>query len=121
MPFTAQGIAPDLVFSPHSIPSRMTISHMIEILAGKVGSLAGRYIDGTAFSPESQMDLRKELQSLGFRPDGTERMYNGITGEEYLTDMYIGNMYYLKLKHMVVNKLNARASGRIQLLTRQPI
>ncbi len=121
MPFTASGIIPDVIFSPHSIPSRMTISHLIEMLAGKVGSLAGRYINGTTFDSEKEVDLRKELLKFGFRDNGTEKMYNGITGEEFKANIFVGNMYYLKLKHMVANKLHARAAGRIQLLTRQPI
>ncbi len=121
MPFTASGITPDIIFSPFSLPSRMTISHLIEMLAGKVGCLSGRYVNGTSFAAENQEDLRKELLSLGFRENGTERMYNGITGEEMEAAIYIGNMYYLRLKHMVANKLHSRASGRIQLLTRQPI
>ena len=121
MPFTVSGIIPDIIFSPHSVPSRMTISHLIELLAGKVGALSGRYIDGTTFSPEPEADLRKELKGLGFRPDGTERMYNGITGKEFAVEIFVGDMYYLRLKHMVANKLHARSSGRIQLLTRQPI
>jgi DNA-directed RNA polymerase subunit B' len=121
MPFTASGIKPDLIFSPHSIPSRMTISHMIEVLAGKTGALSGRQIDGTIFQAEKEADLRKELLSLGFRDNGTEKMYNGITGEEFEAQIFIGAMYYQKLKHMVANKLHSRASGRIQLLTRQPI
>src|SRR3989339_26150 len=121
LPFTASGIVPDLIFSPHSIPSRMTVSHLIEVIGGKVGALGGRYIDGTTFSAEAEKDLRSELLSLGFRENGTERMYNGITGEEMPAMIYVGNMYYLKLKHMVANKMHARASGKIQLLTRQPI
>ncbi|MEM4266923.1 MAG: DNA-directed RNA polymerase subunit B, partial [Candidatus Nanoarchaeia archaeon] len=121
MPFTASGIKPDIIFSPHSIPSRMTISHMIEVLAGKTGALAGRFIDGTIFEAEKEIDLRKQLLELGFRDNGTEKMYNGITGEEFEVQIFIGNMYYQKLKHMVANKLHSRASGRIQLLTRQPI
>jgi len=121
MPFTATGVVPDLIFSPHSIPSRMTISHLIEMVAGKVGSLSGRYIDGTTFNSEKEVDLRKELVEKGFRYDGTERLYDGMTGEVYKAEIFIGSMYYLKLKHMVANKLHARASGRIQLLTRQPI
>ncbi|MBI4158747.1 DNA-directed RNA polymerase subunit B [Candidatus Woesearchaeota archaeon] len=121
MPFSASGITPDIIFSPHSIPGRMTISHLIEVVAGKVGSLAGRYIDGTTFDVEKESDLRKELVQLGFRENGTEVFYNGMTGEKFKARIFVGNMYYLRLKHMVANKLHARASGRIQLLTRQPI
>ena len=121
IPFTASGIKPDLIFSPHSLPKRMTVNHLIEVLAGKVGALAGKYIDGTSFDVEPEEDLRKELLKLGFRENGTETMYNGITGEKMDAQIFIGTMYYLKLKHMAANKLHARASGRIQLLTRQPI
>lgn len=121
MPFTVNGIVPDIIFSPHSVPSRMTVSHLVEVVAGKVGALTGRYIEGTAFSPEPEQNIRHQLLDLGFRENGTERMINGITGEEFNVKIYIGNMYYLRLKHMVANKLHARASGRIQLLTRQPI
>jgi DNA-directed RNA polymerase subunit B' len=121
MPFTASGIVPDIIFSPHSIPSRMTISHLIEALAGKTGALRGKCVDGTTFDAEPEERIRQELLSLGFRMDGTEKMYNGITGEEFEVQIFVGNMYYQRLKHMVANKLHARASGRIQLLTRQPI
>ncbi|MEK6933106.1 MAG: DNA-directed RNA polymerase subunit B [Nanoarchaeota archaeon] len=121
MPFTSSGITPDIIFSPHGIPSRMTISHVIETLAGKVGALSGQYIDGTTFDAMSEKELRLILLELGFREDGTETMYNGMTGEEFKAKIYVGDMYYLKLKHMVANKLHSRASGRIQLLTRQPI
>jgi len=121
IPFTASGIKPDIIFSPHSIPSRMTISHLIEIIAGKIGALSGRVIDGTTFDSEPVSDLRKELLELGFKEDGTETMYNGITGERFEAKIFVGNMYYLKLKHLVANKIHSRASGRIQLLTRQPI
>ena len=120
MPFSASGIMPDLIFSPHGIPSRMTIAHLIEMIAGKVGSLAGRYINGTTFDAEPEERLRKELLSLGFRESGIETLYNGITGEKYDATIFIGNMYYLKLKHMVANKIHSRARGPIQLLTRQP-
>lgn len=121
IPFTTSGLKPDLIFSPHSIPSRMTISHLIEIVAGKAGALSGQYIDGTTFNAKPEADLREMLHNMGFRENGTEKMYNGLTGEAYSVNIYIGNMYYLRLKHMVANKLHARASGRIQLLTRQPI
>jgi len=120
MPVSASGIVPDIIFNPHGIPSRMTISHLIELLAGKVGSLSGRYIDGTPFESEDHNNLRKELAKLGFREDGTETFYNGRTGEMFKAQIYVGDMYYLKLKHMVANKVHARARGPVQLLTRQP-
>lgn len=120
MPFSVKGVRPDLIFSPHGIPSRMTISHLIELMAGKVGALSGRYIDGTLFDAEKEKDLRAELEEYGFREDGTEEMINGQTGEVFKAKIFIGNMYYLKLKHMVDNKLHSRARGPIQLLTRQP-
>ena len=120
MPYSASGITPDIIFNPHGIPSRMTMSHLIELISGKVGSLAGRYIDATPFESEDHVDLRKELSNLGFREDGTETLYNGRTGEMLTAQIYVGDMYYLKLKHMVANKIHARARGPIQLLTRQP-
>jgi len=120
VPFTSGGLRPDIMFSPHGIPSRMTVSHMLELLAGKVGSLSGRYIDATMFEAESEDSLRKELLSMGFRDDGSESLYNGVTGEQFDVKIFIGNMYYLKLRHMVANKIHSRARGPIQLLTRQP-
>ncbi len=120
MPFTASGVIPDILFSPHGIPSRMTISHLLESLGGKVGALGGRYINATTFNAEPEEAMRNELLSLGFRENGVETMYNGMTGEQFAVKIYIGNMYYLKLKHMVANKLHSRARGPIQLLTRQP-
>lgn len=120
MPFSASGIVPDLLFSPHGIPTRMTVSHLLELIAGKTGALSGRYIDGTTFSSESEEEIRKELASRGFRENGVEAMYNGLTGEQFEARIFIGNMYYLKLKHMVANKIHSRGRGPIQLLTRQP-
>jgi len=120
MPFSASGIVPDLIFSPHGIPSRMTISHLIELLGGKVGALSGRYINGTTFDAEPEEKLREELKSMGFRENGVETFYNGITGEVLKAKIFVGDMYYLKLKHLVANKLHSRARGPIQLLTRQP-
>jgi DNA-directed RNA polymerase beta subunit len=120
MPFSTSGITPDLIFSPHGIPSRMTIAHLIELVGAKVGALGGRYIDGTAFEAEREEALRQELTSYGFRENGTETLYNGLTGEKFQARIYVGNMYYLKLKHMVANKLHSRARGPVQLLTRQP-
>ena len=120
VPFSASGVKPDIIFSPHGMPSRMTVSHFIELVAAKVGALSGRYIDGTMFYSEKETDLRKELEKLGFNENGTETLYNGITGERYEAKIFMGNMYYMKLKHMVANKVHSRARGPIQLLTRQP-
>ncbi len=120
MPFTASGIVPDLLFSPHGIPSRMTMAHLIELLAGKTGCLSGRYINGTVFDSEPEEALRKELKAMGFKDNGLETMYNGETGEKFIVRIFVGNMYYLRLKHMVANKIHSRARGPIQLLTRQP-
>ncbi|HIH51207.1 MAG TPA: DNA-directed RNA polymerase subunit B'' [Nanoarchaeota archaeon] len=121
MPYSERGMKPDILFSPHSLPSRMTVSHLIELLAGKVGALSGRFIDGTAFSSERVEDLEKELRSFGFREDGKETLYDPRTGKKMEAKIYIGNMYYLKLEYMVANKLHARSFGRVTLLTRQPV
>jgi DNA-directed RNA polymerase beta subunit len=120
MPFTASGVVPDLLFSPNGIPSRMTISHLLELIGAKVGALNGRYIDGTTFNCEPEETLRQELLDAGFKENGTETMYNGQTGEMFDAKIYVGSMYYLKLKHMVANRMQSRARGPIQLLTRQP-
>jgi len=121
MPFSSRGTVPDIIFSPHSIPSRMTVSHLLEVVSGKVGALAGKYIDATTFDNPTEEDLRKELLGLGFSEDGKETFYNPLTGERLEAKIYSGSIFYLKLKHMVKNKIHARAAGRIQLLTRQPV
>ncbi|MFH1506594.1 MAG: DNA-directed RNA polymerase subunit B [archaeon] len=120
IPFSASGLKPDLIFGTHGVTSRMTVSHLIELIGGKVGALSGRNIDGTIFDSEKEADLRIELKKLGFRENGTEAMFSGVTGEKFHSEIFIGNIYYLKLKHMVANKIHSRARGPIQLLTRQP-
>ena len=120
IPFSSSGIVPDLIFTPHGISSRMTISHLLELVGGKVGALAGRLVDGTLFDAESEENIRSELLDLGFRSDGTEVFYDGRTGKQMLAKIYVGNMYYLRLRHLVANKMQSRARGPIQLLTRQP-
>jgi DNA-directed RNA polymerase subunit B len=120
VPFTESGIRPDIIFSPNGLPKRMTVSHMIEILAGKVGALAGRYIDGTAFLNEPVKDLREELLRLGFRDDGTEILYDARTGKQFPARIFVGDIYYMRLKHQVTDKIQSRARGPIALLTHQP-
>ena len=121
VPFTSKGVKPDLLFNPHGIPGRMSVGYLIELLAGKVASITGKIVDGTPFSGVSIEELESQLEEMGFSFDGKETMYNGITGKKMETKIYIGNMYYLKLRYMVKNKMHARASGKVALLTRQPI
>jgi DNA-directed RNA polymerase subunit B len=121
IPFTSRGVRPDIIFNPHSLPSRMTVGYLLELLAGKVGSLKGEVMDGSCFSREGKKELEEQLKSLGFRYDGKEVMYNGISGRKMATKIFVGNLYYLKLKQMVGNRMHGRASGKVALLTRQPI
>ena len=121
MPFTSKGIKPDIIFNPHGLPSRMTVGYLLELLAGKVGALKGKTIDGTSFFGTEKKELEEQLEELGFRFDGKETMYNGISGKKMVSKIFVGNLYYLKLKYMVSNKLHGRALGKIALLTRQPI
>ena len=120
MPFTADGLKPDIIINPHAIPSRMTIAQLKETLLGKVLIQLGLFGDGTSFSKFKVSDITKELQKLGYESNGNELMYNGLTGEQLHCSVFIGPAFYQRLKHMVNDKQHSRAIGPMVNLTRQP-
>ncbi|MGC9037386.1 MAG: DNA-directed RNA polymerase subunit B [Candidatus Micrarchaeia archaeon] len=123
MPFSENGIIPDLLLNPNGIPQRMTFGHLLEMLTGKASSLAGRLADGTAFSKNGKQVIEesaKILEAYGFQRYGEEVMYNGITGEKFKATLFTGVVYYNRLYHMVANKLQVRSRGTVQILTHQP-
>lgn len=120
MPFTEDGIIPDIIFNPHGIPSRMTIGQLLEILGGKVAALTGKYINSPAFNSVPEKELRDMLREQGYKNDGREVMYDGRTGKMYQGQIFIGSAFYQKLDHLVSNKIHARSRGPVTLLTKQP-
>ena len=121
LPFTAEGIVPDLIVNPHAIPSRMTIGHVFECVASKLATLLGTRMDATAFSHDSVETVCQMLKKAGYAEDGKEVMYHPHTGKPLRGRVFIGPTYYQRLKHMVGDKWHARAKGKIVGLTRQPV
>ena len=120
MPFTKDGIKPDIIINPHAIPSRMTIGHLVECIFAKMCCLDGLLGDATVFIPIDNEKIYKRLEDNGFNKHGNEILYNGFTGKQIETEIFIGPTYYFRLKHMVAEKLNARGTGKLTGLTRQP-
>jgi DNA-directed RNA polymerase II subunit RPB2 len=124
MPFTSEGIVPDLIINPHCIPSRMTINQLMECILGKNCAIEGVYGDATPFT-ENSVDVAEKLcerlGKTGYESHGFETLYNGMTGEPIEAKIFIGPTYYQRLKHMVSDKIHARAHGHVTTLTRQPM
>ena len=120
MPFTAAGLKPDIIINPHAIPSRMTIGQLKETLLGKVLVELGLFGDGTSFGDLSIETIRKELIKVGYESDGNELLYNGLTGQQIETSIFVGPVFYQRLKHMVRDKQHSRSIGPMVNLTRQP-
>jgi DNA-directed RNA polymerase II subunit RPB2 len=120
MPFTKSGLRPDIIINPHAIPSRMTIGQLKETLLGKVLLELGMFGDGTSFGNLDVKTISQELLKLGYESYGNELMYNGLTGEQLETNIFIGPVFYQRLKHMVADKQHSRSIGPMVNLTRQP-
>jgi DNA-directed RNA polymerase III subunit RPC2 len=120
MPFNEQGICPDMIMNPHGFPSRMTVGKMIELIAGKAGVLDGERRYGSAFGGTSIADCSDALVLHGYHYGGKEMLTSGISGEPLRSYIFFGPIYYQKLKHMVMDKMHARARGPRAVLTRQP-
>lgn len=121
MPFTKDGIVPDIIMNPHAVPSRMTIAQLMECLMGKACTMLGTYGDATPFTDLSVEDIADVLQGCGMERYGNEILYNPQTGEQMNTLVFIGPTFYQRLKHMTCDKQHSRSSnGPLVLLTRQP-
>ena len=120
LPFTLEGITPDIIVNPHAIPSRMTIGHLIECLSSKVSALRGYESDATPFTDVTVDSISEDLHKLGYQKYGNETVFNGFTGRKIDMLIFFGPTYYQRLKHMVDDKIFSRGRGPLQILTRQP-
>ena len=120
MPFTRSGIKPDLILNPHAIPSRMTIAQLKETILGKTLVELGLFGDGTSFGDLDVKTICQKLQEVGYESNGNEIMYDALTGEQMECTVFIGPVFYQRLKHMVSDKQHSRSIGPMVNLTRQP-
>ena len=120
LPYTSEGIVPDVLINPHAFPSRMTVGMFMESITGKAAAMRGTQFDGSAFVGEKIDAVKKVLGSAGFKYSGKEIMYDGRTGKAFPAEVFVGLVYYQKLHHMVADKIHARARGQVQMLTKQP-
>ena len=121
LPFTCEGISPDIIVNPHAIPSRMTIGQLVECLLGKVAALRGMEGDATPFTDVTVEVVSNALHNMGYQRRGNEVMYNGHTGRQLEALVFFGPTYYQRLKHTVDDKIHSRGRGPTQMLTRQPM
>jgi DNA-directed RNA polymerase subunit B len=120
LPYTAEGVIPDVLINPHAFPSRMTVGMFMESVSGKAAAVRGARFDGSAFVGEKVEEIKAALEGSGLKYSGKETMYDGRTGKPFPVEVFIGVVYYQKLHHMVADKIHARARGQVQMLTKQP-
>ena len=121
MPFSVEGIVPDIIVNPHAIPSRMTIAQLIECLLGKVVVFQGCEGDATPFTDVTVEDISSRLHAMGYQKHGNEHLYQGHTGRPMNARVFLGPTFYQRLKHLVDDKVHSRARGPVAMLTRQPL
>ena len=122
LPRTAGGLVPDVIVNPHCIPSRMTIAQLLEQLFGKLGAIIGAKMNATTFMNDEQSfkAIGDALEMMGFNREGEEILYSGISGRMFTSSVFMGPLYFMRLKHLTADKLNVRAVGRKEMRTHQP-